>query len=518
MTRFGALLRRAVVRWTIPAIASLLILPGQAQLRGAEEGTHSSSPRNSGNLQLALAPVLKDEDAGKPDEEYRDMKLQYTATVPAKEKPSHKEPPVETSAADKVKTGTKADYRANVGIAVKVVAKEPAEICSSVSLVGPWQVGALWFTDSDWENGNQPSPYSIVITDKTLTLRSGGKVVSEMSYTADPKQTPCTIDVKSADGPMLGIYELKGNSLKISLHDEANGRPTSFEKKPGGMVLVLGRCSVTAIFVMNADGSDLHRVSPVSEVTATGSPEWSHDGTRVAYDGWRSIMGENNNDAHVFTVNADGSSPKDLGAGAMPSWSPDGKKLTYSEYAPERGVWVMNADGSNRQLIDGAGWGSEWAPKRNEIAYTVHDGGGNICVYDVDSKQRRKLLEKSYRDIRWGMSWSPDGTWIAFHGHPSGGPDEIGCVSAEGEKKGFKRSTLSEIGSAPPTVACGISGDQVLASLPMSGDPARHLYIVDLAGVKPPQVFPGFPDNWTSCDPAWSPDGKKVAFSAVPPQ
>jgi TolB protein len=537
MTRSGGSWCRLLGRWAILTIVSLLILPGQACVHAADgvlptkavqEKTAGTSTNGTwGNSQLAFAPVWKEENKDDPEKKYVELKVKYTAVVGAAEEKSTQEKQekstAETSKADKAKVELwriKTDYSVNVGIATKVQEKvkveDPARPCSAVSLVGPWQVKSLWITDSDWENGNQPSPYSIVITEKTLTLRTGDKVVSEMSYTADSKQTPCTIDAKSADGPMLGIYELKGNSLKISLNDEAKGRPASFDKKPGGMVLVLGRCPVTAVFVMNADGTDLHRVSPLSDVTATGSPEWSHDGTWIAYDGWRSVVGENNDDAHVFTVNADGSSPKDLGPGAMPSWSPDGKRLTYSEYAPERGVWIMNADGSDRQLIDDAGWGSEWSPKRNEIAYTTHDGPANICVYDVEKKQRRKLLEKDYRAIRWGMSWSSDGAWIAFHGHPTGAPDEIGVVSVEGEKKGFRRSTLSEIGSAPPTVACGEAGNQVLASLQMPGDRVRHLYIVDPVGAKPPQVFPGFPADWTSCDMAWSADGKRVAFSAQP--
>lgn len=383
-------------------------------------------------------------------------------------------------------------------------------------LVGPWQVATLWVAGNDAGIAPNDVPYNVVIGPKTITLRIGTKVLIEMSYTIDPKQTPSALDVQSADGPMLGIFQRKGDELQIRLNDQAKGRPGGFDRPADGMLLVLRPYRCAAIYVMNADGSGLHRVTPVSEFTAVGSPEWSRDGKRIAYDAWCGIMGEGGNDAHIFTVDAAGGDPKDLGPGAMPSWSPDGKQLTYSEYAPQRGVWIMNADGSGRQLIDSGGWGSEWSPTRNAIAYTVQENGGNICVYDVESKQRRKLLDKNYREIRWGMSWSPDGEWIAFHGHPAGAPDEVAAVSVEGEKKGFRRSTLAEIGHAPPTIACCESGKQVLVSLQMPGDPVRRLYFLELEEDRSPRLLPGLPDNWTTGDMAWSPDGKQVAFSVVP--
>ena len=141
------------------------------------------------------------------------------------------------------------------------------------------------------------------------------------------------------------------------------------------MVLVLRRFTGQPLFVINADGSNLHQILAMPEFTATGSPDWSHDGSRIALDAWRSVFGENYVSAHVFVINADGSSPKDLGPGAMPSWSPDDKQLTYCQYAPENGVWIMNADGSGRQRLDPDGWGSQWSPKRNEIAYTIYENG-----------------------------------------------------------------------------------------------------------------------------------------------
>src|SRR3954447_10082633 len=52
---------------------------------------------------------------------------------------------------------------------------------------------------------------------------------------------------------------------------------------------------------------------------------------------------------HVFTINADGSSLTDLGPGANPAWSPDGKQVAFVGTAG--GLRVMNGDGTNDHLV-----------------------------------------------------------------------------------------------------------------------------------------------------------------------
>ena len=182
----------------------------------------------------------------------------------------------------------------------------------------------------------------------------------------------------------------------------------------------------------------------------------------------------------------------------------------------------MNADGSGRQLIDGKGWGSQWSPKSNEIAYISRDNGAtNLRIYDVEKKQGRMLLDKKYRQIYWGLTWSPDGQWVCFKGVLSDGTPEIAAVSVKGEKKGFKvllpSSALSEIGSTNCTMAWGGTGSQILVSLRKKTGSKQQLYVLDFTDAKPPELYPGFPADWASHDPAWSPDGKKIVLSACPP-
>jgi uncharacterized protein (TIGR03067 family) len=126
------------------------------------------------------------------------------------------------------------------------------------SLVGVWQADTVSMTPP---NGNRrridgkDAAFNVTITDKTLTMRVRDKRLVEMSYVLDAKQQPCAIDLKSADGRMLGIYERKGDRLRISLNDESAGRPQNFDEPSNGMIFVLTAFEVESLFTINADGS-----------------------------------------------------------------------------------------------------------------------------------------------------------------------------------------------------------------------------------------------------------------------
>ena len=171
-----------------------------------------------------------------------------------------------------------------------------------------------------------------------------------------------------------------------------------------------------SLHVMDADGRNLRPFVSHPEYTSHGSPAWSCDGSKLAFDAWRSVHGETYVNAHIFMCNADGSQLKDLGIGAMPSWSPDGSRIVFSNYSP-RGVWIMNADGTGRELLDADGWGAEWCPRGDMIAYSVSAAGANIAVHDLATSATDHLAGRSLRNGLSGV-WHgrPTANWIAFKG------------------------------------------------------------------------------------------------------
>ena len=104
-----------------------------------------------------------------------------------------------------------------------------------------------------------------------------------------------------------------------------------------------------SIYVMQTNGSGVQKVVRAEEFRAHGSPRWSHDGKRLAFD----ASGGPNRARKFFVVNVDGSGLKELGDHATPDWSPDDKQLIYLSFGgtSTAGTWVQNLDGQGRTWL-----------------------------------------------------------------------------------------------------------------------------------------------------------------------
>ncbi|MEA3431944.1 MAG: hypothetical protein U9R01_04600, partial [candidate division WOR-3 bacterium] len=121
----------------------------------------------------------------------------------------------------------------------------------------------------------------------------------------------------------------------------------------------------TGLWFINPDGTNKRMFLNLTEWSA-GSPDWSPDGEWLAFD----------KGARIWKIKVNGDSLTQLTFNRrtfFPDWSPDGKKIAYdqsiSTVTHPRGIWIMDADGSNDHLVIDYGRCPDWSPDGSKIAY-----------------------------------------------------------------------------------------------------------------------------------------------------
>ena len=116
-----------------------------------------------------------------------------------------------------------------LGLALALGAPAPkkGDDPAPVKLEGEWVVESFEGADKD------PPPGSMIMTfaDGKVTVRDGPREKKEeVTYTVDLTKKPATIDIKpKGDELVKGIFEVKGDTLKLCFGKEGADRPTEFK-------------------------------------------------------------------------------------------------------------------------------------------------------------------------------------------------------------------------------------------------------------------------------------------------
>jgi len=87
---------------------------------------------------------------------------------------------------------------------------------------------------------------TITFTGDKFAVKDDGKVVQAGTHKLDGSKKPGHVDATITEGEgkggtMLGIYELKGNSMRVCFDLAGKDRPTSFSAKAGQFAAVIER-------------------------------------------------------------------------------------------------------------------------------------------------------------------------------------------------------------------------------------------------------------------------------------
>lgn len=182
------------------------------------------------------------------------------------------------------------------------------------------------------------------------------------------------------DASVNGVYTIRssdgGDLARIT--DAGGMHDIPIDYSPDGRQLVFGRTDMdhncttrSALYVVNIDGTGLHRITPWGFCDDDGS--WSPDGAEIAFV---------KPDGSLFVVHPDGTglariplATKSHSNAGDVGWSPDGRKIVVilstptGPHSSQEGIATSNADGSNVRQVTisptkdfSPDWGTNTAP------------------------------------------------------------------------------------------------------------------------------------------------------------
>ena len=336
------------------------------------------------------------------------------------------------------------------------------------------------------------------------------------------------------DGVLRAVRRDGTGSRTFGGADTAGG--TGVDWRPDGGYVVVTSDAKGLVLVAERTGATNGLGQP-----GASSPAVSPDGTRIAYVLEDPVEG----DAEIWVAEVDGGRTRltDNAADDLdPAWTCDGSGLLFSSdrAGEDADLWRMVPDGSVPvNLTDTDGW-DEYAPQASptgdRIAFSSNQHGDlDIMVMKADASNAADPLHLTTSANDDDLpAWSPDGIHLAYASDgklqvaSASTPDSFGVVPAP-----FDGVTALSWGPPMPTTNVATmkadGTDLQVVTLPIAGgDPAWSpdgariaftdrgtVYSIQPDGRGLAQVTPTNQGPGGATHPSYSPDGRQLAFASA---